>query len=372
MTQPGQQMPQPQESDSVNWKQLFFAAGGIVVALIIVGVVVSGVVSLPGSQASAISGEVPQDMKGAIFMTLAPKNKIEIIEPYIFSFANNALIRLDSETQSSTWRARAIHHSFSKNGAWGAFIGVDREVLESSGNNFAVAQVYRAQMSSDRNISQSLAAATAATDVISAMKRVPSVSNAGEIVYVSRGAGIADEDLEALTDAESWLIYHVRRDGSEEFIDNGIFPRWVNEDEFIYLKNDGLYVYATDTKTSDKIWGSYGTVYSNMMMDVSSDGRFIAWTAPDSGRVFVLEVKDWVTRDMELKGMVNIHGFWPTLSPDGKYLAIQRVNWEAIQTDPMPRLVFYNLESLERVPFEINLDSYWQNAMFVTDWVTAS
>ena len=313
-------------------------------------------------------------LQGQLFFTLTAKSD-DGPTPYVFDFSEGRLKLLGDKAMPGKGVVHTLYHSLSADGYWGAFVGVVDAEYEAAGKNFAVAQVYRVDMAKGQNLESAFDQATPATFVISAQKRLPSVSPAGGLVYTSRGKGITDKNLSPLSDAESWVIYHVDITGVERYIDLGVSPKWIDANHFVYWKNDGMYLHTVSSALSEKVWGSHGPIYSNMKMDVSDDGRFITWSAPDSGRVFVLEVLDWgfgsfsSLRSIQLRGIIDVHGFWTAISPDNKYIAVQAVDWENLSTNPRPRIVFYSMENLEKIPFEIDLDAYQQEAMFMTDWV---
>lgn len=359
---------QRQSPRKTHWKALVFVLVGLVGVLLLLGFIFAEQFSIGFLQKSrAGSLSVPEGLEGQIFLTLSQKNG-DGLAPYVFDFNTNSLELLGDEAMPGKGVVHTLYHSISSDGTWGSFVGVVDEEYEAAGQNMAVAQVYRAELSDAPGTEAAFDQAQAVTYVISAQKRLPSISRTGEVVYVSRGAGVADKNINPLNDAESWVVYYVDNIGVERLVDFGISPKWVDDTHFVFWKNDGMYVHSVIDSSSKKIWGSHGAIFSNMKMDVSDDGRFVAWSAPDNGRVFVLEVLDWSLPSLKLKNILDVHGFWVAFSPDGTSLAVQAVDWESLSTNPRPRLEFYDLESLEKIPFEIDLDAFKQEFMFMTDW----
>jgi len=362
------QEPQPAPKKT-HWKALVFALLGLVGVLLLLGFIFAEQFSIGFLQKSRLGDlSVPEGLGGQIFLTLNPKNG-DGLAPYVFDIDTNSLKLLGDETVPGKGEVHTLYHSLSSDGAWGSFVGVVDKEYEAAGQNMAVAQVYRTNLNDAQDMEAAFDQGEAVTYVVAAQKRLPSISRQGEIVYVSRGRGVADKNINPLNDAESWVVYYVDNDGVERFVDFGISPKWVDDAHFVFWKNDGMYLYSVTDSTSKKIWGSHGAILSNMKMDVSDDGRVVAWSAPDSGRVFILEALDWSLPSLRLKNIIDTHGFWVAVSPDGTHLAVQEVDWESLSTNPRPRIVFYNLETLEKVPFEVDLDAYWQETMFMTDWV---
>jgi len=76
-------------------------------------------------------------------------------------------------------------------------------------------------------------------------------------------------------------------------------------------------------------------------------------------------------RHSEAPAEIETNAFWPVVSPDGNFLAVQAVNWETLSDNPQPRLEFYSLlekNNPKKLELTLDLSAFDQERMFVTDW----
>ncbi len=174
-----------------------------------------------------------------------------------------------------------------------------------------------------------------------------------------------------VTSADTWSIHLVNTVSKSKKIVNGAYPKWVDGKHFIYLADRGLVLHNLITGEEIDLWGIQDSnALSNIRIDLSDDKRYIAWSFPDIGKLWVLEVKSWETPSLSLVGDMSVHGFWPTFSPDSKYLALQAVNWDTLVTNPNPHIKMYSIgvNGLTQLDFDFSLNAFNQSKMFITDW----
>ena len=196
------------------------------------------------------------------------------------------------------------------------------------------------------------------------LKLLPEWSPDGNMIAFSVGGTRPGADSSV---PEDWKVYITDLDGREFFISNGIYPKWSpNGGYVLFMKNDGLYVHDINRREGgNKVWNTDdGLMYTGMKLDVSPDGKMIALSNVDKGKVVLIEVLSWYPFGLEMKEEISSYSFWPTFSSDSSYLAIQEVDGLNLLN---PRLVVYDLDTLER-EVVLNLRGYIQEAMFISDW----
>ncbi len=172
---------------------------------------------------------------------------------------------------------------------------------------------------------------------------------------------------------ENRKVYVVGQDGKEKFVANGVNPMFSPDGKsLLVLKNDGLHL--VDLKTgkdrsvislSKEIKGSGAMV--SMKLFLSRNGELLAWTNMERKQVYVIKISSWEPFQYHfIKTMLDVAAFWPVFSPDGKYLALQEVDWAA-PAPKNPRLTIYDLKNFQK-QMTYDLNSYKQAAMWITDW----
>lgn len=321
------------------------------------------------------------ELDGVIYLTLA-REATDNPGAFALQPASGTFLQdLDS------WQngAASLFYSFSPNGNHTVFVGASTDEFNDAGGDRSQAfQVRRAtvepgaesglfptnsEVDADRQLFPDWHDSARITEEAIPLKRLPSINNAKSVLFVGRPDFDPEIDS-ALAPAEAWTIYQVGEEWSTEVV-RGTHPKWVNDSKFIFMKNDGLYLYDTADSSQVRIWETPdGTLLSNMKLDLSNDGSLVAWTAPDAGNVTLLSVDSWEAArpNLELLGQIDVHGFWTVISPDAEFVAVQAVDWESLEDNPKPRIEFYSTETLEKLDYEFPLHEYNQQRMFMSDW----
>ena len=265
----------------------------------------------------------------------------------------------------------AYQHVFSGDGRYVTFVGaVDIEKVSSISTT--PMQIYRADVSQAvtyDDFVRKVQEAEAATHAKGVVKQAPSVSNTGNVLYIAH----KPEDPQALfsSDAEEWTIHLVSESGQDTVVTQGIYPKWVGEDAFVFLKNDGLYVYAIPEQSENKIWEAQGVATMDMTLDVSDDYQHIAWATPSLGTVQVFQVLNWGTDTLVLKGALLVPGVQAVFSPDGRFLAVQTTS-PLISENGLEELGvsihYFDVETLRAVSMPLALTGVDPNQTYLTDW----
>ncbi len=264
---------------------------------------------------------------------------------------------------------------FSPNGSVQAFIGAaiqDIWAVERSDNIDEILQVYVASGEFARNSGTYTIPTTRITNVSTPYKFDLSVRNDGVVLYSARGdlTVRGDEPGGLLSEAKRWSIYTVQEGGEPQFLVNGTHPKWVDGNRFIYLGENGLYMYDIEKGRGVRFLETSGTTFSNVRIDLSDDNSIIVWNNHQDADVTVIRVNNWGgdVPEIDVIGSIPVAGFWVAISPDSSTVAVQAVDWENLKTDPRPRIEFYSVDTLEKVYDDYPLNEFDQNRMFLNDW----
>ncbi len=176
----------------------------------------------------------------------------------------------------------------------------------------------------------------------------------------------APSDIEGISPDATTIVY-VPKEGSPHVLTHGMYPQWVDANRFIYLKKDGLYMYALDTSASQKIWGTKGSTSINSMIDLSDDKTIIAWSSFEGATLSLFRVFDWGKPTITKLGSIEVQGTWPVISPDSSAVGI-------LTEDSTPgapngiHVAIYDIRSLLPVSASIGLFDSDPLATTFTDW----
>lgn len=194
------------------------------------------------------------------------------------------------------------------------------------------------------------------------VKLSPEISSRGDVVYMARSVAAT-----ALKNVEDWSIYEVPNNGKAKLLTHGMYPKWVDEDQFVYLKNDGLYLYTLSKAISVRILGAEGKITNSDTLYVSDDGEYIAWSVPEKKSLHIIQAQNWKEGRFLYKGAVPIVGWYPVISPDDTFVAILTEvklganNW-------FPIISFVNLQTLKLVKSAaFSLNKVYDNTQATTD-----
>ncbi|MDD2766727.1 MAG: hypothetical protein PHH40_03120 [Candidatus Moranbacteria bacterium] len=205
--------------------------------------------------------------------------------------------------------------------------------------------------------------ATTLTDSMIQKKRHPSYSVPYDaLIYSGK-----EENAEALGRPNEFNVYMQKAGNQEQKIAQGAMPILTPDGRsVVVLRNDGLYKIDLEDKSSEHIWKTESDGVSfNQQFSLSPNGKYIAWSYPDGGDIYVFEVSSWSPFEATFMYDIKSHAFWPIFSPDEKYIAFEEVDW----TDPptQARLVIMNLATQEKRNL-LDLTSFDQLSLFVDDW----
>ena len=362
----------PQERPLGALKLPLGIIGLVVLALLLAG----GYFYAPTPSSTDSDAQFIEAPTGLLVMAIAPlrdDGSTDWIFPTIYNLMLQELayVPVDKLAASRDGVNLAYQHVFSHNGNFVVFTGavnVDGATSLSS----IPTQVYRADVSDALTYDdfvRKVQDAERITESSGIVQQFPSVSNVGDVLYITH---VTEAENQALftSKAESWDIRLVSHRGEERFLTKGIHPKWVDDSRFVFLKNDGLYLYDLAGGSGQKIWDMRGTATMRMSLDVSDDGQYVAWASPESGRVLILRALNWGTNSLTLKGaLTTTLGMYAVFSPDSRFVAVQRPeptdetlkNWMSV-------INIFDIETLTEASPPLPFVGSDPNVIYLTDW----
>lgn len=183
----------------------------------------------------------------------------------------------------------------------------------------------------------------------------------------------ATDDIDSVA---QWGVYTVDFETKElQFIGSGKDPQWNPEGtSLVYMKADGLYEYilASDENVPVQMPAGFSAAFGeNANIAVSSNGSMFALAAPNDGLLAVGEVTTWSPVTIENITAIapevrNRTYFWPTFSPNGKYLAVQSAR---VQSGGMGDQIIEIIDTETKTTVqEIDISQYDFDRAFIDEW----
>jgi|GEM_PF-2277615 len=188
-------------------------------------------------------------------------------------------------------------------------------------------------------------------------------------------------DYDDLLDSTQWNIVILDpATKKEEIIGTGQYPVWSPDGtQIMYVDEKGLHVYDIDTKSEQMVPGvdvsvSGYPVNGSVMLGISPDGNYMAWSNPSRNLIAIFQVVTWgeevVIREVgRIQSEISEY-FWPVFSPDSKFYVVQAIDnpqdINELRTNPR-----YEIRSvLDRsVIKSVDLSEFYFMQAFTDDWV---
>lgn len=200
----------------------------------------------------------------------------------------------------------------------------------------------------------------------------PVVSDSAEIIYSSLSEEGFDPEPAAYGSlaAEDWTIYRLDADNQRYNLTNGLAPKWIDDERFVFLKNDGIYLYTISTSEERLVWSLSLTPTLVNAFDVSDDGQLIAISNPEAELVTILESTGWEgDSPLAVMSEVSAKASGVTFSADNSYLAMFRlIASDEAGTEGFARLTYYSLEMREFNDRYVDLEDPRLQGLYMTDW----
>lgn len=300
------------------------------------------------------------------------------IWPAVYNFTDQQPLYIPVDRLSETEEGLkniTYQHSFSNDGSRATFTAVtglrpQSDSMMSLGD--LTHQIYLADIDlaeKPNDIVTSLQNARRITND-ETIKWFPVVSNRGDVLYAAHPKGPADT-IFLETKPENWSIYLVSRDVDPRLLTNGTQPRWLTEDKFVYLKNDGVYLYDLNNGTEERVAEPYAEMNVQNRLAVSDDGSKIALSEPTVPTVRLFELRESAERPTLIENIVLREPAGSILfSPSGNLLVIQTAG--QVDQDPNKRLnilSFFNFEKMIKEDKQVIFGGADLDTTFITDWV---
>lgn len=311
-------------------------------------------------QYSALTSELADELRNSrLYLVLSTKGTER---PQSFALAEGSLTEADPVDDED------LYYSFSPNGENLVYFAVPKEREAFKGGWGGRAVLYKADK---QDVGEypfpQLEESVELDSSLVRFKQLPTISNTGQALFV----GWDNAGQPSIEKAEDWSIYKVEN-GTAQFLVNGFLPKWINDTEFLFLKNDGIYISNITLKTQRLLVPAAQdeVILTNNMFDMSPDNQTLVWTHPNQSVVAVYK------RDTEgvftKQGIFDKKSFWVAVSPSNQYVALQTIDPSAVGTEENPgaKIEFFDLSTLTNVSeIEIDIDVFDQMYMFITEWV---
>ncbi|MBU1046666.1 hypothetical protein KKH36_02705 [Patescibacteria group bacterium] len=292
----------------------------------------------------SLKKKLPVEMKGKIYLTLAPKND-ENNSVGLYSY-NLKKEKLEEALliEGKQFRGGEVFHTGNR-------------ILTTDGEDVFINDM--ADLNSQGIVFD---------DDIYNIKSEPVWSIGGWYTFYS---AMNDLSLD-INIPESWKIYSVHNDGTQKYLVDGVHPHISKDNYIVFLKNNGLYGMDLDGSNEIKIWEIEGEARTSIQLDVSHLSNLAILSNPFEASVYILKFKIAEGENFfegETIKEIKTYGFQPTLSPDDKYLAIIEASLEKTEEYiyVRPKLVVYDLETYKRYEL-MDLKDYRPEEILINDW----
>jgi hypothetical protein len=298
------------------------------------------------------------------------------LSPFVYSFDTGLMSYWPAEELSGTASGSnlAYHHSFSVHGHWGVFTAVTGLTDTNSPLELGSMphQIYLADLFNVSTAEEALVRLGEAESVTvgESVKIFPVVSYDGDILYMSHSTASSDAVyLESM--AEDWEIHLITSSGETRVVTSGAQPKWLDDNYFIYLKNDGVYLYNLSDSSETPLATTDLAVDVQSRLDITADGKLVAWTEPQLPAVHVFDVEESEGEViLSLKETLAESSGSVVFSPDGKWLALQTPGLNVNDsTDVLNVITVYNLTTMTPLPSPFIFDGADLDTTAITDWV---
>lgn len=312
---------------------------------------------------------VQAPLSGALILSLAERSldNTKPVLPYHYIFDKGELRKASVDLVAHRGVELTMQYEISSDTNWMTFIAVQENA--SSASEFGTA-IYRVDATVANSAQTTLEAIQNAKQISNAddkLKRFPVISNSGAVLYMVLED--SSKDVQAPTTAEDWSITLIPAGRMEsQKLTSGIYPKWVNESRFIFLKADGLYLYSFNDGSEKKILSIEDGIDTDTMIAYSPTENLIALTLPSKGFVKIFHVEDWDIGGLTFEDEVTMQAFYPTFSSDGQSLAML-IGLVDDSGAAIPYIGIYDLDLSAFRAHPISLMEYDGKSITMSDWV---
>ena len=305
-------------------------------------------------------------MPGLLMLTATNSSKEqETRSIYAHSFPDKKTSSLGWDLHAYTGAELTRDYSESPNGEWVIFAALrDRIEGEPLSEVESSWQLYRATYASleEDNFTEALSNAERVTTATGLLYD-PSISNRGEVLYTALPE---NEDVGAPIAASLGTIHYVDVKGDDQSLGEGISARWVDDYHFVYLKEDGLYIFNLLEEEEKKMLSLLSPVTTATTVGVSDDGTRVAIATVDKASLLLARIS--TSMDMAEGVMtIPVAGKSPVFLPNGEMVAIVTLAQEKETKQFTPILMMYNASTLKERAL-VPLSDFEPSSVTITDW----
>lgn len=268
----------------------------------------------------------------------------------------------------------AMQVNFSRNLGYVTYLGLPKEASSSDGQSLSV---YRSSVEEKMESYDDLKAALEFKNALSFapddqdyLRMTPVVSAQGDVLYASLDKQTINSlgtDFGAVP-AQSWSIYDIDVDGVKKQLTSGISPKWIGDNAFAFLRNDGVYTFDMNTGVTTLVWKHEGAPLTLANgFTVSNDGWNFALAEPTLAQVTVVHVKDWDAKIFMPLVLSNVVASNPLFSLNNSLLALvvsSKTDAEVKQSSVAYYDIFQKKFLLKTVP----IDEASIDGIYLTGW----
>lgn len=178
---------------------------------------------------------------------------------------------------------------------------------------------------------------------------------------------------------DAWGVYVVDPETQlVELIGKGIDAVWSPDGtSLVYLGSNGIKQHTLSSKTTRDValpgFTKEVKAGTNMNLDVSPDGTLLAITSPNDSLLSLFEISAWqeliLVKSEKYQSIIqkNTTFYWPTFSPDSKFIAVQVADIDANQNQINPRIEILRLKDMQTVRL-IPIDKFDFQRAFIDGW----
>ena len=295
------------------------------------------------------------------------------IVPVIVDASTGSAQYMPSDRMASG-QAATLQYNVSSDASVATFLGTP---FSTSTNAYRTPLVFRADLAGLSTYQQivralqtaAVAAAPTATDYF---RESPVISPQQLILYSSISAQQFDNASSTFgtLPANAWSIYAVDANGNKTVLTQGLYPRWIDNNRFAFLKNDGVYLYDISNQQETKVLNLSFIPDLTTGFDVSDDGQFMAISHPEAGELTIMRALNWDSGLLSTYANLNITATSPTFSPDDSYLAMLSLSSDdstgTVQTNAAIR--YYSLLNQQFSTNTVTFNPDTTGGLYLTDW----
>lgn len=216
-----------------------------------------------------------------------------------------------------------FHHSLSPNGAWMTYLDTPTTDPVEEGRTVWPTSIYRISVP-EGDMGNTVRAILAAVPLAQGVQPMfPAVSDRGVVLYMTPATSTETADMRFDLLPEEWSIVMLDSNNNARTLTNGSHPRWLNEDSFLFFKNDGIYKYALVDGREELVLTTLTPVTAAHRFGLDNQGEQAWLIEPRANATRLFDVEQ-ANGTVFLKEKTVIMGAATSavFSPEGEFIAL--------------------------------------------------